>query len=94
MSYPTYIHTDELARYGFEVNPDNPREAVCTLYPTLSARYQCDKCGVRRSEDYAGCSASDASPAKPHTRSRDKRSNCICAAKTTIANFDGTYSVS
>ncbi len=46
MSYPAYIHTNELNRYGFAINPDNPREANHTIYPTLSARYQCDKCGV------------------------------------------------
>ena len=46
LSYPAYIHTEELNRYGFAINPDNPRQAVHTIYPTLSCRWQCDKCGV------------------------------------------------
>ncbi len=46
MSYPAYIHTEELNRYGFDINPDDPREAISRLYPTLSFRYQCDGCGV------------------------------------------------
>lgn len=46
MSYPAYIHTEELNRYGFDINPDNQREAISRLHPTLSFRYQCDKCGV------------------------------------------------
>ncbi len=48
MGYPGTMTTRQLRWYGFVIQqppPGNPPMAVSELYPNLSARWQCSKCG-------------------------------------------------
>jgi len=45
MSYIGTMTTEQLGQNGFDISPDDPNLAICRLYPNLSVRHRCLKCG-------------------------------------------------
>lgn len=45
MSYLKTMTTEQLEQNGFKISPDDPDLAVSRLYPNLSVRHRCRKCG-------------------------------------------------
>lgn len=45
MSYIGTMTTEQLGQNGFHISPNDPDLAICTLYPNLSVRHRCGKCG-------------------------------------------------
>lgn len=45
MSYLKTMTLEQLGQYGFDISPDDSSLAVCRLYPNLSVRHRCEKCG-------------------------------------------------
>jgi hypothetical protein len=45
MSYLGTMTGEQLAQNGFDISPDDPNLAICRLYPHLSFRHRCSKCG-------------------------------------------------
>jgi hypothetical protein len=45
MSYLGTMTTEQLGQNGFDISPDNPDLAISRVYPNLSMRHRCQKCG-------------------------------------------------
>ena len=45
MSFIGTMTTEQLVQNGFYISPDNSDLAICKLYPNLSMRHRCQKCG-------------------------------------------------
>lgn len=67
MSYLKTMTTEQLGQCGFDISPDNPDLAISRLYPSLSVRHRCQKCGNWSSTFNGKCPQCfvDKEPLKP-----------------------------